>query len=62
MRRQAQCKEPQQQEPAQGQYPWNQGRPYRAPSAATDVGSSGTCNVPALWEGKRKFPSRPKGS
>ncbi|POM70295.1 LOW QUALITY PROTEIN: Gag protein [Phytophthora palmivora] len=29
------------------------GRPCRAPSVATDVGSSGTCNVPALREGKQ---------
>ncbi|POM66965.1 LOW QUALITY PROTEIN: Pol protein [Phytophthora palmivora] len=27
-------------------------RPYRAPSAVTNVGSSGTCNVPVLREGK----------
>ncbi|POM71042.1 LOW QUALITY PROTEIN: Hypothetical protein PHPALM_12442 [Phytophthora palmivora] len=52
MRRQAQCKELQQLELAPGWYPWNWVRPYRAPSAVTDVGSSGTCNVPALREGK----------
>ncbi|POM76920.1 LOW QUALITY PROTEIN: Hypothetical protein PHPALM_5790 [Phytophthora palmivora] len=50
MRRQAQCKELQQLELAPGRYPWNWERPYRAPSVATDVGSSGTCNVPALRE------------
>ncbi|POM66935.1 LOW QUALITY PROTEIN: Gag protein [Phytophthora palmivora] len=37
---------------AQGRHLWNWVRPYRAPSVATDVGSSGTCNVPALREGK----------
>ncbi|POM65484.1 LOW QUALITY PROTEIN: Hypothetical protein PHPALM_18790 [Phytophthora palmivora] len=52
MRRQAQCKELQQLELAPGRYPWNWVRPYRAPSVATDVGSSGTCNVPALRKGK----------
>ncbi|POM75099.1 LOW QUALITY PROTEIN: Gag protein [Phytophthora palmivora] len=46
------CKELQQLELAPGRYPWNWVRPYRAPSVATDVGSSGTCNVPALREGK----------
>ncbi|POM76586.1 Gag protein [Phytophthora palmivora] len=39
-------------EPAQVRYPWNWVRPYRAPSAVTDVGSSGTCNAPVLREGK----------
>ncbi|POM79713.1 LOW QUALITY PROTEIN: Reverse transcriptase, partial [Phytophthora palmivora] len=52
MRHQAQCKEPQHLGLAPGRYPWNWVRPYRAPSVATDVGSSGTCNVPALREGK----------
>ncbi|POM78492.1 Pol protein, partial [Phytophthora palmivora] len=56
MRRQAQCKGLQQLELAQGQYLRNWVRPYRAPSVATVVGSSGTCsgtcNVPALREGK----------
>ncbi|POM70550.1 LOW QUALITY PROTEIN: Pol protein [Phytophthora palmivora] len=52
MRRQAQCKEIQQLELAPGRYPWNWIRPYRAPSVVTDVGSSGTCNVVALREGK----------
>ncbi|POM77339.1 Hypothetical protein PHPALM_5288 [Phytophthora palmivora] len=52
MRHQAQCKELQQLDLAPGRYPWNWVRPYRAPSVATDVGSSGTCNVPALREGK----------
>ncbi|POM76029.1 LOW QUALITY PROTEIN: Gag protein [Phytophthora palmivora] len=47
----AQCRELQQPGPAQGRYPWNWLRPYRAPSAVTDVGSSGTCNVPVLREG-----------
>ncbi|POM65937.1 LOW QUALITY PROTEIN: Gag protein [Phytophthora palmivora] len=45
-------RELQQPEPAPGRYPWNWVRPYRALSAATDVGSSGTCNLPALREGK----------
>ncbi|POM64954.1 LOW QUALITY PROTEIN: Gag protein, partial [Phytophthora palmivora] len=36
MRRQAQCKELQQHELAQGWYPWNWVWPYRAPSVATD--------------------------
>ncbi|POM67400.1 Gag protein, partial [Phytophthora palmivora] len=48
----AQCKELQQQKPAQGQYPWNWVRPHRASSAVMDVGSSGTCNVHVLREGK----------
>ncbi|POM71787.1 LOW QUALITY PROTEIN: Reverse transcriptase, partial [Phytophthora palmivora] len=52
MRRQAQCKEFQQLGLAPGRYPWNWVRPYRAPSVATDVGSSGTCNAPALREDK----------
>ncbi|POM75227.1 LOW QUALITY PROTEIN: Hypothetical protein PHPALM_7699 [Phytophthora palmivora] len=52
MRRQAQCKELRQPESTQGRYPWNWVRPYRAPSAVTDVGSSGTCIVPVLREGK----------
>ncbi|POM70248.1 Gag protein [Phytophthora palmivora] len=55
MRRQAQCKELQELELAPGRYPWNWVRPYRAPSVATDVGSSGTCNGPALREGKGSF-------
>ncbi|POM75891.1 Hypothetical protein PHPALM_6944 [Phytophthora palmivora] len=55
MRRHAQCKELQQLELAPGRYPWNWVRPYRAPSVATDVGSSGTCNVPALREGKGRL-------
>ncbi|POM65346.1 LOW QUALITY PROTEIN: Pol protein [Phytophthora palmivora] len=62
MRRQTQCKEPQQLELAQGRYPWNWVRPYRVPSAVTDVGSSGTCNVPDLAGGQRKFPSKLRGS
>ncbi|POM64467.1 LOW QUALITY PROTEIN: Pol protein [Phytophthora palmivora] len=52
MRHQAQYKELQQLELAQGRYPWNWVRPHRAPSVATDVGSSGTFNAPALGEGK----------
>ncbi|POM77101.1 Gag protein [Phytophthora palmivora] len=62
MRRQAQCKELHQLELAPGRYPWNWVRSYRAPSVATDVGSSGSCNVPALREGTGKFPSKPRGS
>ncbi|POM75285.1 LOW QUALITY PROTEIN: Gag protein [Phytophthora palmivora] len=37
--------------PTTGPVLWNWVRPYMAPSAAMDVGCSGTCNVPALWEG-----------
>ncbi|POM62093.1 hypothetical protein PHPALM_28792 [Phytophthora palmivora] len=55
MRHQAQCKELQQLELAPGRYPWNWVRPHRAPSAVTDVGSSGTCNVPALREGNGRL-------
>ncbi|POM75605.1 Gag protein [Phytophthora palmivora] len=40
-----------------GPVPWNWIRPYRAPSAVTDVGESGTCNAPALREGKGNFLS-----
>ncbi|POM74649.1 Hypothetical protein PHPALM_8362 [Phytophthora palmivora] len=55
MRQQAQCKELQQLEPAQAGI-----HRTGAPSAVTDVGGSGTCNAPALREGKGNFLPHPK--
>ncbi|POM71346.1 Hypothetical protein PHPALM_12101 [Phytophthora palmivora] len=49
--KQAQCKDLEQLELAQGRYPWNWVRLYKAQSVTTDVGSLGTYNVPPLPEG-----------
>ncbi|POM81321.1 Pol protein [Phytophthora palmivora] len=50
MRQQAQCRELRQPEPTRCRYTWNWLRLYRALSAVTK--RSGTCNMPALREGK----------